>query len=131
MLPQRKAWELLPRSNTGSISKFRRYPYVLLAAITSILSVLFYAYHYELFHPRLKQALPPTNPAFDGQWNFKRDARNLMMNDTQCDHAFPDLFNEIDRAVESRSKHHITLKEMDAIRPIRGYNRAMIFENQV
>lgn len=53
------------------------------------------------------------------------------MNDTQCDIAFPDLFAEIDRAVELRKNHRITLKEVDSVRPIRGYNRAMIYDNQV
>jgi hypothetical protein len=54
-----------------------------------------------------------------------------MMNDAQCSLAFPDLFKEIDRAVKSRKENPITLKEIEEIRPIRGYNRAMIYDNQV
>lgn len=131
MRAQRKAWDLLPRSRACSSSIIRRYPYVLLAALTFVLSILFYGYNYEPFRPRLRQAFPPPKVSFDGQWDFKRDARNLLMNDTQCDSAFPDLFKEIDRAVDSRNINHITLKEIDAIVPIRGYNRVMIYDNQV
>ncbi|RFU24427.1 hypothetical protein B7463_g11911, partial [Scytalidium lignicola] len=53
------------------------------------------------------------------------------MNDTHCNLAFPGLFKEIDRAVELRKNHHVTLKEIDAISPIRGYNRVMIYDNQL
>jgi hypothetical protein len=114
------------------MSIFRRYPYVLLAALTFILSVLFYGYHYEPFKPRPRPPLSTFSKGpFDGHWNFTRDARNLLMNDAQCSLAFPDLFKEIDRAVELRKEKPITLKEIEAIVPIRGYNRAMIYDNQV
>lgn len=131
MVAQRKAWDLLARSRACSMSIFKRYPYVLLAALTFVLSLLFYGYHNDPFHPRLRQAFPSAKVPFDGQWDFERDARNLLMNDTQCDLAFPDLFREIDRAVDSRKNNHVTLKEIDAIVPIRGYNRVMIYDNQV
>jgi hypothetical protein len=132
MKTQRKAWDLVPRSSVCSMSIFRRYPYVLLAALTFTLSVLFYGYHYEPLKSRPRKPLPTfSNGPFDGHWNFTRDARNLLMNDMQCSLAFPDLFKEIDRAVELRKENPITLKEIEAIRPIRGYNRAMIYDNQV
>ena len=53
------------------------------------------------------------------------------MSDAQCDLAFPDLFKEIDRAVELRKKTPITLKEVESVQPIRGYNHAMIYDNEV
>jgi hypothetical protein len=102
---------------------------VLLAATTLLLSLLFLASH--PFQPALRLAHPPSRGAFDGRWNFTRDARNLMMNDTQCDLAFPDLFKEIDRAVESRKNRRISLKDVDSVQPIKGYTRAMIYDNQV
>jgi hypothetical protein len=130
MKTQRKTWDLLPHSSPCSMAIYRRHPYVLLAALTFVLSMLFYGYHYEPFRP-LRKAHPPSKGLFDGQWNFTRDARNLQMNDTQCDVAFPDLFMEIDRAVEWRKNHHISLREIDSVRPMKGYNRVMIYDNQV
>jgi hypothetical protein len=109
----------------------RRYPYVLLAAFTFVLSIMFYGYRHHTFQPHIQTANIPSKGPFDGQWNFTRDARNLLMNDSQCDLAFPDLFKEIDRAVESRKRKPITFKEVDSVQPIRGYNRAMIYDNQV
>jgi hypothetical protein len=131
MKTQRAAWDLLPRQSVFSMPIFRRYPYVLLAAITFIVSALFYGYNYPPFQGPLREMHPPSKGAFNGSWNFTRDARNLQMNDSQCDLAFPDLYAEIDRAVELRKNHRITLKEVDSVRPIRGYNRAMIYDNQV
>ena len=131
MKTQRKAWDLLPGLSACSMPIFRRYPYVILAAFTFVLSVLFYGYHYPPFQGPLRPTHPPSKGHFNGSWNFTRDARNLQMNDTQCDLAFPDLFAEIDRAVGLRENKRITLKEVDSVRPIRGYNRAMIYDNQV
>ena len=131
MKAHRKAWELLPRNAVCSVAIFRRYPYVLLAAITFVLWVLFFGYHYPPFQSRLRTANLPSKGIFDGQWNATRDARNLLMNDTQCDLAFPNLFKEIDRAVESRKKKPVTLKEVESVQPTRGYNHAMIYDNQV
>jgi hypothetical protein len=97
-----------------------------------MLSVTFYSYQYEPFKPQVRPPVPtfPSGP-FEGTWNSTRDARNLLMSDAQCSHAFPDLFREIDRAVDLRKENPITWKELDSIVPIRGYNRAMIYDNQV
>jgi hypothetical protein len=53
------------------------------------------------------------------------------MTDARCDEAFPDLFKEIDRAVEVRQNDHITFKEIDSIKKVKGYMRAMIYDQQV
>lgn len=129
---QRNAWDLVPRQNAFSLSMIRRYPYVVLAAFTFILFVSFYSYQYEPFKPQIRPPMPTfSSGPFKGTWNTTRDARNLLMTDAQCSHAFPNLFKEIERAVEFRSGNPITLKELDSIVPIRGYNRAMIYDNQV
>jgi hypothetical protein len=53
------------------------------------------------------------------------------MTDARCDGAFPELFKEIDRAVEVRKNDHVTLKELDEIAKVKGYMRAMIYDQQV
>ena len=131
MINPSKVWGLLPRSSGILSSIFRRHPYIFLAATTFVLSVIFYGYHYEPFQPLPRQSHPPGHGAFDGRWNFTRDARNLLLNDTQCDQAFPDLFHEIDRSVNSRRNHHITRKEIDEVGITRGYIRAMLYDQQV
>lgn len=128
---QRAAWDLLPRQNTFSLPSLRRYPFVIFAASIFVVSVFFYGRRYPPFQGALREPNPPSRGTFNGYWNFERDARNLQMNNTQCDLAFPDLYAEIDRAVELRKNQRITLKEVEFVRPIRGYNRAMIYDNQV
>lgn len=54
-----------------------------------------------------------------------------MLSETQCLQAFPDLYHEIDRAVEDRRSNHVTLKETDDIPMANGYLRAMIYDQQV
>jgi hypothetical protein len=53
------------------------------------------------------------------------------MTDARCDEAFPDLFREIDRAVDLRKDDHVTKKELDEIMKVKGYMRAMIYDQQV
>lgn len=106
--------------------------YVSLAIIIFFSSVAFYGYYCEhLLQPRLRDTRPPKKAASDENWNFKRDARNLLMNETQCDLAFPDLFKDIDRAVASRQSNRITLKEIDETEKVRGYTRAIIYDQNV
>jgi len=64
-------------------------------------------------------------------WDFVRDARNLLMTDARCDEAFPGLFKEVDRAVELRQTDHITSRELDSIKKVKGYVRAMIYDQQL
>lgn len=68
---------------------------------------------------------------FDGRWNFMRDRNNLLLDDAQCDVAFPKLFDEVERAVNNRRHNHITSDELDAIEPKNGYVRAMIYDQEV
>lgn len=68
---------------------------------------------------------------FDGVWDFRRDANNLLLSDTQCDLAFPGLFKEIDRSVKNRKSNHVSLKEIDDIKISNGYVRGMIHNQQV
>jgi hypothetical protein len=53
------------------------------------------------------------------------------MTDARCDEAFPELFKEIDRAVEVRKQDHVTKKELDSIMKVNGYMRVMIYDQQV
>jgi len=68
---------------------------------------------------------------FNGRWNSRRDRNNLMLDDSQCEVAFPKLFEEVERAVNLRRPSHITSDELDAIEPKNGYVRAMIYDQEV
>ena len=52
-----------------------------------------------------------------GEWSYEpeRDARNVGLSRAQCDAAFPDLYYEIDRAVEvwQKRKHKISRHDID------------------
>ena len=68
---------------------------------------------------------------FNGTWDFTRDRKNLLFNNAQCDALFPDLYEEIDRAVRDRNGQQITLAELDSIEPRNGYVRGIIYDQQV
>lgn len=68
---------------------------------------------------------------FNGQWNYERDRNNLMFDNKQCLQAFPNLFTEVDRAVNERRNRNITVEELNKIEPKNGYVRAMIYDQQV
>lgn len=72
-----------------------------------------------------------SNETFDGEWAFHRDQHNLRLDATQCDRAFPGLFEEIERPWRDRRLRRITLNEMNSIEPRNGYVRAMIYDHQV
>lgn len=69
--------------------------------------------------------------SFDGTWNYKRDAKNLLLDEEQCEAAFPALFVEPKRAEGDRKGKKITITELDDIEPLTGYVRAMIYDQQV
>ena len=54
-----------------------------------------------------------------------------MLNQAQCDKAFPELFHDIERAVKDRNGKQITKEEIDGIEPKNGYVRGMIYDQQV
>lgn len=68
---------------------------------------------------------------FDGRWVHSRDRNNLLLDDAQCGVAFPRLFEEVDRAVNTRRGKRIEALELDAIQPKNGYVRAMIYDQEV
>ncbi|OAG33794.1 hypothetical protein AYO21_12111 [Fonsecaea monophora] len=68
---------------------------------------------------------------FDGHWDYRRDAENLMLDSQQCEQAFPGLFEEVERPVNQRMHNPITFEEIDAMPKQNGYVRAMIYNQQV
>jgi hypothetical protein len=68
---------------------------------------------------------------FNGTWDYERDRDNLMLGSSQCDQAFPGLFEEINRPMKDRRHRRISLDEIDSITPQNGYVRAMIYDQQV
>lgn len=75
--------------------------------------------------------LAPIAGTFDGKWNFTRDSHNLLLTDNQCDVAFPGLFEEVERPLESRRSNRISLKEIDSIKPRDGYVRCILYNQRV
>lgn len=53
----------------------------------------------------------------NGEWSYEpeRDSRNIGLNRAQCDAAFPDLYYEIERAVEvwQKRKHQISQHDIE------------------
>ncbi|KAF7504742.1 hypothetical protein GJ744_001811 [Endocarpon pusillum] len=68
---------------------------------------------------------------FDGTWDYNRDQDNLMLDSSQCEQAFPGLFEEITRPKEDRLLRRISFDEIDSITPRNGYIRAMIYDQQL
>ena len=68
---------------------------------------------------------------FNGTWDFRRDEKNYRLDDAECQHAFPGLFEEVDRAVQDRRNKPITFEELESIPRINGYVRGMIYEQEV
>jgi hypothetical protein len=121
------------RSISGTATAlFNRRPIVVIGAF--FLTTLFVWYETRS-HPPF--SLPATQGAadrragFDGAWNYMRDRNNLLLDREQCQQAFPGLFEEVDRAVGSRRHNHISVRELDSIKPKNGYVRAMIYDQEV
>ena len=98
---------------------------------------LFLIFLYELY-PRSLSARPnftdndgPSLFGFNGTWDWQRDGKNFVLNEGQCEQAFPGLFDEVRRAVRDRQGKRITLEEVDRIEPVNGYIRGMIHEHEV
>lgn len=101
---------------------------------------------YERFHTPATNPAPPKHdgpPRSHAQssapaahlpftFDYKRDGRNYGLTEDQCLAAFPDLFKEIDRAVEYRQRvGNITEDELDVGWRGDGIVRARIQDNQL
>ena len=73
------------------------------------------------------------SPTLDPDWrfDFDRDGQNLGLTLTQCETAFPGLFEDVIRAVDVRWENPISDEELDDIELGHGMVRATIFEGKV
>ena len=71
--------------------------------------------------------------AKDWTWNHTIDANNLLLTHRQCNLAFPDFFQDIDRSVRKHRApaYNIKLEDLDKLWNINGFVRAMIYEQQL
>ncbi|KXT11753.1 hypothetical protein AC579_1650 [Pseudocercospora musae] len=77
---------------------------------------------------------PHYEPTKSGwQFDYKRDGKNYGLSEEQCNVAFPELYKEIDRAVEHRKERwgEITPDEVEVEWRGDGIVRAMIHDNQL
>ncbi len=120
-----------------SILLFRRRPYLVLGGGVFLLFLIFL---YELYPPapRARPKFTPShgpNPflltGFNGTWDWRRDGKNFLLDEEQCEQAFPGLLDEVKRAVRDRNGKMITFEEVDRIEPVNGYIRGMIYEHEV
>lgn len=67
------------------------------------------------------------------QYNYERDGRNYGLSEDQCNAAFPELYKEIDRAVQHRREKwgKITPDETEVAWRGDGIVQAMIHDNQL
>ena len=92
--------------------------------------------HMKGFPPRPVPAPPqPVDQEQDDKWLFdsKRDARNIGLGRAQCDAAFPDLYQEIDRAVGvwQKREHTILQEDIDITWRKDAAFQALIYDNQL
>jgi hypothetical protein len=66
------------------------------------------------------------------QFNFSRDANSHSLTTSQCDVAFPRLFDRVDEAVSLRRRHEDWVMPEDLNIPVgRCMLRAMIYQGEV
>ena len=102
---------------------------------------LLFGISFFVWYHALHDAIIPSAPyahytirrkkVFDGIWDYERDQDNLMLDSSQCEQAFPGLFEEIMRPMQDRRLRPISSDEIDSITPRNGYVRAMIYDQQV
>lgn len=116
--------------------KYRRTIYLAALALTIITLLTFYSAPISSRRTTTTTTTTTKTATSSGHkgewdWDWRRDAGNLLMTDEQCGAAFPGLFVEIERAMDTRKENKITFEELDAIKPQYGYGRAMIYDQQV
>jgi hypothetical protein len=111
----------------------RRAPIVIVSIFVTFTLVAWYKSTHKTSPPILENDYGSfgRKKGFDGTWNYKRDAENLMLDSQQCEQAFPGLFGEVERPVNDRLHSPITIEELDAVPQQNGYVRAMIYNQQV
>jgi hypothetical protein len=67
----------------------------------------------------------------DWKFTFGRGDRDLVLDDQDCDAAFPGLYDEINRATQSRGYRQIMLQKLTTIETSNGMVRAMIHDRHV
>ncbi|KAH8145906.1 uncharacterized protein LAJ45_10048 [Morchella importuna] len=116
--------------------KYRRTIYLAALALTIITLLTFYSAPISSRRTTTTTTTTTKTATSSGHkgewdWDWRRDAGNLLMTDEQCGAAFPGLFVEIERAMDTRKENKITFEELDAIKPQYGYGRAMIYDQQL
>jgi hypothetical protein len=105
-------------------------------AVAAFFSISLFAYYHSTYPSPVSPwyndyGAHTRKGGFNGRWDYARDAENLMLNNAQCDKAFPGLFVEVDRSVKERTENHVTLDEIESIPKQNGYVRCMIFNQQL
>ncbi|MCJ1434063.1 hypothetical protein MMC27_003429 [Xylographa pallens] len=74
-----------------------------------------------------------SNPDAETGWEFHygRDDSNEGLNPNQCAHAFPGLFEDIERAKNARGSKKVEKSELDAMMVYKGMVRAMTFAGEL
>ncbi|KAI9754953.1 MAG: RNA helicase required for poly(A+) mRNA export [Chaenotheca gracillima] len=70
-------------------------------------------------------------PWFDGFWNTTRDGKNRMLTDSECDLAFPGLYDDIERSVTLAQWSKISKKKLDKVDMIVGMIRGFLYDQQL
>ncbi|KAJ5641949.1 hypothetical protein N7490_005949 [Penicillium lividum] len=74
--------------------------------------------------PGLQQ---PTSPSLSWEWDYPRDSPNEAFDETQCQAAFPGLFEDVARGVRYWRAHgHLATEDLDEIHLQHGMARAFI-----
>jgi len=80
--------------------------------------------------PHSQSHLGPPKQAW--KYEYRRDRRDYGLSEEQCSVAFPELYEEVDRAVAYRQKRgNIALEELDVGWRGDGIVRALIHDNQL
>jgi len=98
---------------------------------------------YQRYHhprPSFERVGPPVShsqsfgppPELPWDFKYKRDGRNYGLTESKCEAAFPDLYKEVDRAVEYRGRvGNVTIEELNVGWRGDGIVRVMIHDNQL